>query len=459
MKWDIKEIYEALSIKKSLVENFRFEKISIDSRNLNDKSLFVPIKGEKFDGHHFIDDAASKGVKFSLVEKNKKNLVKDKTINLIEVSDTQESLIKLAKHVRKKNTNFKVICITGSSGKTTLKDWLSQVLNKELNIYSNPGNFNNHIGMPLSLINIPQKTQICILELGMNNYGEIKKLAEIAKPHIAIVTNVGNAHIGNFKNSLEIANEKSDIFKYHNKNSFAIIPGDSKYLSLIQKKAKKKTSKVFTFGENKNCYSQFNINNDNKISFTVSKQKIDLKKKISFKNWEINVSIILVVLKILKLNLRKFEKNLEELKPLSGRGEIKKIKKDKKKFYLVDESYNSSPSALITAIENLNEIKFKLNKKILVIGDMLELGKLSKEMHQKIIPTIIEVQPRLVITVGNSSEIISKNLPKNIKTFHFKKVFFVYNRLIKEIQDNDIVMIKGSNSIKLSDISRRILKG
>ena len=240
MKWDIKEIYEALSIKKSLVENFRFEKISIDSRNLNDKSLFVPIKGEKFDGHNFIDDAARKGVKFSLVEKNKKNLVKDKTINLIEVSDTQESLIKLAKHVRKKNTNFKVICITGSSGKTTLKDWLSQVLNKELNIYSNPGNFNNHIGMPLSLINIPPKTQICILELGMNNYGEIKKLAEIAKPHIAIVTNVGNAHIGNFKNSLEIANEKSDIFKFHNKNSFAIIPGDSKYLSLIQKKAKKK---------------------------------------------------------------------------------------------------------------------------------------------------------------------------------------------------------------------------
>ena len=459
MKWDIKEIYEALSIKKSLVENFRFEKISIDSRNLNDKSLFVPIKGEKFDGHNFIDDAARKGVKFSLVEKNKKNLVKDKTINLIEVSDTQESLIKLAKHVRKKNTDFKVICITGSSGKTTLKDWLSQVLIKELNIYSNPGNFNNHIGMPLSLINIPQKTQICILELGMNNYGEIKKLAEIAKPHIAIVTNVGNAHIGNFKNSLEIANEKSDIFKYHNKNSFAIIPGDSKYLSLIQKKAKKKTSKVFTFGENKNCHSKFNINNDNKISFTVSKQKIDLKKKISFKNWEINISIILVVLKILKLNLRKFEKNLEELKPLSGRGEIKKIKKDKKKFYLVDESYNSSPSALITAIENLNEIKFKLNKKILVIGDMLELGKLSKEMHQKIIPTIIGVQPRLVITVGNSSEIISKNLPKNIKTFHFKKVFFVYNRLIKEIQDNDIVMIKGSNSIKLSDISRRILKG
>ena len=146
------------------------------------------------------------------------NLVKDKTITLIEVSDTQESLIKLAKHIRKKNTKFKVICITGSSGKTTLKDWLSQVLNKELNIYSNPGNFNNHIGMPLSLINIPQKTQICILELGMNNYGEIKKLAEIAKPHIAIVTNVGNAHIGNFKSSLEIANEKSDIFKYHNKN-------------------------------------------------------------------------------------------------------------------------------------------------------------------------------------------------------------------------------------------------
>ena len=138
---------------------------------------------------------------------------------------------------------------------------------------------------------------------------------------------------------------------------------------------------------------------------------------------------------------------------------LKKSKKNQKNFNLIDESYNSSPDALITAIENLNELRFKANQKVLVIGDMLELGEFSEVMHKKIIPTIIKVKPRVVITVGKFSKVISDNLPKNIKTFHFKKVIYVYNKLIKEINDNDIVMIKGSNGIKLADISKTLFEG
>ena len=454
--WDLKEINQALGIKESYKYNFKFGNVSIDSRNLDYKSLFIPIKGQNYDGHNFIDHAASKGVKFSLVEKNKKHLVTNKKIHLIEVHNTQNSLTKLAKYIIKKNKKIKVICITGSSGKTTLKEWLSKILKKEFAVYSNPGNFNNHIGMPLSLINIPYNTEICILELGMNSYGEIKKLAEIAKPHIAIITNIGDAHIGNFSTNIEIAREKSDIFQYFNKNSIAIIPGDSKYINLIKRKAQTKTKKIFTFGENEKCDSKFVSYEDQKISFILSKQKINLKKKVKFKNWEINISIILIILKILRLNLKNFCQNLEKLKPLSGRGEIVKIKKGSKNIILIDESYNSSPVALISAIENLNQKKFESNQKILVIGDMLELGEFSYEYHKKIIPIVIQAQPRVVITVGKISEIISKNLPKNIKTFHFKKVIYVYNKLIKEIKHNDLVMIKGSNSIKLSLISRAL---
>ena len=132
-----------------------------------------------------------------------------------------------------------VVCITGSSGKTTVKEWLSKILEKSFVVYSNPGNFNNHIGMPLTLVNIPDKTQICILELGMSSYGEIKKLAEIAKPNISIITNIGNAHIGNFKDSIEIAKEKSAIFDYFTKST-AIIPGDSEYINLIKKESERK---------------------------------------------------------------------------------------------------------------------------------------------------------------------------------------------------------------------------
>ena len=389
--WDLKEINQALGIKESYKYNFKFGNVSIDSRNLDYKSLFIPIKGQNYDGHNFIDHAASKGVKFSLVEKNKKHLVTNKKIHLIEVHNTQNSLTKLAKYIIKKNKKIKVICITGSSGKTTLKEWLSKILKKEFAVYSNPGNFNNHIGMPLSLINIPYKTEICILELGMNSYGEIKKLAEIAKPHIAIITNIGDAHIGNFSTNIEIAKEKSDIFQYFNKNSIAIIPGDSKYINLIKRKAQTKTKKIFTFGENEKCDSKFVSYEDEKVSFILSKQRINLKKKIKFKNWEINISIILIILKILRLNLKKFSQNLEKLKPLSGREKIEKIKKRSKNIFLIDESYNSSPVALISAIENLNQKKFESNQKILVIGDMLELGEFSYEYHKKLFQLLFKL--------------------------------------------------------------------
>ena len=167
--------------------------------------------------------------------------------------------------------------------------------------------------------------------------------------------------------------------------------------------------------------------------FTTLKNKIHLHKKINFKNWEINISIIVIVLEILKLDLKKLVTKFEKLKPLAGRGEVKEIKKESKKFYLIDESYNSSPDALITAIENLNEVRFKANQKVLVIGDMLELGKFSEVMHKKIIPTIIKVKPRVVITVGKFSKVISDNLPKISRLFILKKLFMCTINLSKKL--------------------------
>ena len=132
---NLKEIYNALEINKKLNKNYIFEKFSIDSRNINHKSLFIPLKGKNFDGHNYIDSVADKGVRFSLVEKNKKHLVKNKEINLIEVSDTYDSLIKLAKYAKKKINKLKVICITGSSGKTTVKEWLTRILKDSFVVY------------------------------------------------------------------------------------------------------------------------------------------------------------------------------------------------------------------------------------------------------------------------------------------------------------------------------------
>ena len=205
MSWNLKEIYKALDKKFKHKENIEFQKISIDSRKIGINDFFIPIVGESYDGHDFISHVSDFGIKACLVENKKKFQVKNSLIHKIFVRNTQESLEQLAIYARKKNKNLQMICITGSSGKTSLKEWVGKVLKERVNAYVNPGNYNNEIGMPLSLVNMPTKTEVCILELGMNRKGEIKKLTKIASPTISIVTNIGLAHIGNFNEPKDIA--------------------------------------------------------------------------------------------------------------------------------------------------------------------------------------------------------------------------------------------------------------
>ena len=218
MSWNLKEIYKALNKRFKHTENIEFQKVSIDSRKISSKDFFIPIVGKNYDGHNFIDEVTNLGVKACLVERKKNYLVKNSSIHKIFVSNTQQSLQELASYARKRNKNLHMICITGSSGKTSLKDWIGKVLNEKVNTYVNPGNFNNEIGMPLSLVNMPLNTKICILELGMNKKGEIKKLTKISSPTISIITNIGLAHIGNFEKQKDIAKEKASIYEYLKKN-------------------------------------------------------------------------------------------------------------------------------------------------------------------------------------------------------------------------------------------------
>ena len=181
-----------------------------------------------------------------------------------------------------------------------------------------------------------------------------------------------------------------------------------------------------------------------------------MKKKNYFKYWEENTLIILIILNILKLNSNDFKNRIENLKPLNGRGEKLKIFKNKKNFFLIDETYNSSPNTLKHSIINANKTLKRGQKLVLVIGDMLELGKFTEELHLKILETIKKVSPKLIVTVGTFSKIITKNVKPDFKAFHYKNYHNVYERIIEEIDDNDIVMIKGSNSINLSKVCERL---
>ena len=184
--------------KKKFKKKLFFNEIKINSRLRSKNSLFVPIKGKKFDGHNFIHEAFKNGATASLVSYNyyKKNLYKTELDDfLIPVEDTLKSLQLLAKYSRMRSKLKKMICITGSNGKTTLKDWLNQVLKNHFITYSTQGNLNNQIGLPLTLSRMPKNTEICILEIGTNRPGEIEFLTSISSPDISIVTNIGDAHI------------------------------------------------------------------------------------------------------------------------------------------------------------------------------------------------------------------------------------------------------------------------
>ena len=259
-------IWKSTELEVVLKKKFEFEfdinDIIIDSRKIKKKSLFVPIKGPNFDGHDFILDVLKDKTVFSFIEKSyfkTKNFSNEYKKRLIVVNDSLKTLIQLAKYSRERAKEIIIICVTGSSGKTTVKNWLNDVLKRKVKTYSSFGNFNNHIGMPLSLSKMPKETKVGIFELGMNKPGEIKKLSKIIKPNISIITNVGFAHIGNFKNKEMIAREKSSIFS-SSQNGTAIIPSNTDFFSILKKNAKKTSRKIYTFGEKKKLKFQNNKN-------------------------------------------------------------------------------------------------------------------------------------------------------------------------------------------------------
>ena len=453
----MQEISEALLVQDTNDSEMEFSGVSIDSRTIKKGNLFIPIKGKNYDGHSYISEALDKGASASLVEfKNKQFDKNDK--RLIYVENTVDSLHKLAKFSRNRIEDVTIICVTGSSGKTTLKEWIFNIFKGSINTYRTIGNFNNEIGMPLCLVNMPKNTKICVLELGMNSPGEIKKLSEIAKPDIGIITNIGTAHAAKFNDLKNIAKEKSDIFSFFNEKSIAIIPFETNYYNLISKKALKKTKLIYSFGQNKHCDFRIVTRGESFSKFMIIDKEFDFTKKESFSNWEENIIIILGLIRILNIKIKNIIPLMTKLTPIEGRGKKFEITYEKKSFTLIDESYNSSPESLVKAIENLKNFKFKHTRKICVIGDMLELGKMSKSYHLKIVKTLLKIKPDIILTVGVYSNIIFKKLPENFLKFHFKNYKNVFDKLLSIIENDDIIMIKGSNSTNLHLVSKKLIE-
>ena len=432
-----------------------FNGLSTDTRTIKKGNLFLAIKGKKIDGNKFINAALKKRAGCIISSKiPKKN---DKKV--IRVKNSIKFLNSFAKFKRELSL-AKIIAVTGSAGKTSLKNLIKDILQNFGKTCFSSKSFNNHLGVPISLSNLSFEDKFGVFEVGMSRAGEIKNLSSLIKPHIGVITNIGEAHIENFPNIYGIAKAKSEIIESISQGGTIILNRDDKFFNYLFKKAKSYKLKILTFGYHKKADVQIKKiikkSNNSRIFISINNKIIDFK----IRDLNIyNVLASIAVLKVLKIDINKIKVKLKNFESPEGRGKKYTIFRYKKKFNLIDESYNANPLSVKNAIYKLNLIKKEKFKKYLILGDMLELGIKSNKYHEQLSKVINNSDIDKVFIKGNKTIFTYKQLNKNKRGNILQDNEDIDICLREMISNNDHLMIKGSNATGLNDFSKKMIKG
>ena len=434
--------------------------ISINSKNIKKHDVFFAIKGKRVDGNKFVSEALKKRSSFAIVNRLNKNFSLSKQV---KVNNSLNFLTRCSSIFRE-NIDAKIISITGSCGKTTLKEMIGNTLGKVFKTTYSPKSFNNKYGVPLSLFNLKQNDDFGVFEVGMDKKGEIDNLTKIIKPDVGIITNISYAHSKNFKNIKQIADAKAEIMNNIKSNGTIILNRDDNFYNYHKDFALNKKLKIISFGiRNKSSEVKLlkvkKIKNKYELFFNINGKHISLYSKNANKS---NLYNILATLASINpyLNVVKLKKDIFlNLKIPDGRGDISKIILGNKKFFLVDETYNSNPLSLKMAIENFDKIESKKSKKYLILGDMLELGKHSIKQHRLISKIINKTKIYKVYVIGQYIKETFKGLKSNKKAKILKNKLDIFELINKNFKNGDYLMIKGSNSTGLNKIINNIKQG
>ena len=425
--------------------------ISINSRTIKKDDIFFAIKGKKVDGNKFIPEALRKKSSLAIVNRVNKKYSVSKQIKV----DNSLSFLSKCSSIFRENITAKIISITGSCGKTTLKEMIGLTLQKLSKTTYSPSSFNNKYGVPLSLFNLKQNDNFGVFEVGMDKKGEIDNLTKIIKPDLGIITNISYAHSKNFKNIKQIADAKAEIMNNIKNNGTIILNRDDNFYNYHKSLADNKKLKVISFGI-KDKSSSVKLTKVKKIKknyelfFNVNDKQVSYYSK---NNNNSNLYNILATLASIDLyiDVRTLKKDIFfDLKIPKGRGDISKIVLNDKEIFLVDETYNSNPLSLKTAIENFDQIKSKNCKKYMVLGDMLELGKHSVKQHKLISKVINKTKINKVYVIGKYIKETFKGLKPYKKAKILNNKFDITSLIKKNLDNGDYLMIKGSNSTGLN---------
>lgn len=438
----------------NFTENKKIKGISIDTRTIKENDAFFAIVGKSLDGHNFIGEAINK--KASVIIYSKEDIdTSNKTIVFIKVKNTSLALEQTAKNYKAQFKNIFTVAITGSNGKTTTKEFIASILKQKDVTLNNEGNFNNRIGVPLTIFNLTEQHKYAVIETGTSEFGEIKALSNIVCPDCAVLTNIGDSHLEFFKNRENVLKEKIHIIDNLSKNGFIVLNSDDVLLREILPSIKQD---VITYGFSKQAIvraDNINLSQDkpsfdlfinNKFTATLS---ITMKGKFNILN---SLAAIAVAYK-LNFSIEDIKRALLNFNPPKMRMQTIEIKN---KMKAINDAYNANPCSMQNSILSLKD-SYPKSKVILVLGDMLELGENSDDFHKQLGKTINELDyVKAVYLFGNKVKFTKEEI-KNKKVFLFEEnnslnETKLFEETEKDFENNAIIFFKASRGIKLDKI-------
>ena len=440
-------------------ENLVSKTFSKDTRTIKNGDLYIGIKGENFDGNVFwkkaLDNGAM-GVIVQNIEFDEQDIKTYQDKAIIQVEDTLQALYKLASYKRE-IYNIPVIAITGSVGKTSTKDLVANVVAQKYNICKTIGNNNNNIGMPFTILNAPNDIEAFVLEMGMNHFGEIHLLSEIAKPNICIITNIGTSHIGNLGSRENILKAKLEILDGA-KNPYIIINNDNDLLHKWYEGNKDKINiKTYGIKEKSDIQAKdiqlYEDGSEYRINLNNKNEKI--KVHVGGEHFVLNSLCSIAVGELLDIQNDDIRRGIETFCLTKNRMEIIELKNGIK---LINDAYNSSVESVKASLSYMNHMK--ANRRIAVLGDILETGEFALQLHKEIGKIVCENKVEILICSGENAKYIVESAKEN--GFNEKNIYYFKDKediveLLKQIiQTQDVILFKASNGMRFFDIAEKI---
>ncbi|WP_122641604.1 UDP-N-acetylmuramoyl-tripeptide--D-alanyl-D-alanine ligase [Luxibacter massiliensis] len=425
--------------------------VTIDSRKIQRDCLFIAIRGNRVDGHMFIPQSIREGALCAVSEKR----IETPSYPYILVNSCTQALKDIAEHYRR-SLHLKVVGISGSVGKTSTKEMIASVLSRKFNVLKTEGNFNNEIGLPLTIFNVREEHEIAVLEMGISDFGEMERLAKIARPDICVITNIGCAHLEQLKSREGILKAKTEMFLYMDPQGSIILNGDDDMLSTVT--PANRIIPVF-FGLNReHSYHAENIETQGlkgtSADFCTPDSKFHAHISIPGEHMVYNALAGVAVARALGMNDEEIKEGIEALAPLAGRGNLI----DTGYYTLIDDCYNANPASVTASLDILSQAE---GRTAAVLGDMFELGPAERKMHYDVGRHAAKSGITTLICIGELSEETARgaafeNPVMEIYYFETKEEFLEQaDELLKK---GDTVLIKASHGMKFPEIIEELKK-